>query len=301
MKSKIKLIVICLCCSIATWAQTNSIAASEIITLKSTLASADMVWKGGERSPISPFDKEQIVSNVSVPTISAFFPVPEKANGTALIIAPGGGFHMLSIENEGTKLAAWCVEHGITAFVLKYRLVPTGENPIKDFSDKFKKSQAEMDAEMAPYIKLANDDGLAAIAYVRENAAKLKINPSKIGIIGFSAGGTVAANAGLNYTSEMNRPDFFAPIYAAMHVVNLTKLPAKPMPLFMAVASNDMFGFQAQSIELYKTWNATKQSVELHIFEKGNHGFGMKKQGIPSDEWINTFGIWLTSQGWLKK
>jgi acetyl esterase/lipase len=260
-----------------------------------------MVWKGGERSSISPFDKEQIVSNVSVPAISAFFPAPEKANGTALIIAPGGGFHMLSIENEGNILAAWCVEHGITAFVLKYRLVPTGENPIKDFSVKFVKGQAQMDAEMAPYIKLGSDDGLAAIAYVRENAAKLKIDPSKIGIIGFSAGGTVAANAGLNYTSEINRPDFFAPIYAAMQVLNVTKLPAKPMPLFMTVASNDMFGFQAQSIELYKTWNTAKQSVELHIFEKGNHGFGMKKQGFPSDEWINTFGIWLTSQGWLKK
>ncbi len=302
MELKVNLAVIGLFCSITIWAQTKTqLVASEIITLKSTPALADMVWKGGERTLVSEWDKLPTVSNVSVPSILAFLPEPSKANGMALIIAPGGGFHSLSIDNEGNFLANWCVEHGIAAFVLKYRLVPTGENPGKEFMEKMQKDRKKMDEDMAPYIKLANEDGLAAIAYVRENASKYHVNSAKIGIIGFSAGGTVAAHAGLNYTSDSNRPDFFAPIYGAMHVLNLTKLPAKPMPLFMAVSSDDFFGFQAQSIELYKSWNAAKQSVELHLFEKGDHGFGMKKQGLPSDEWINTFAIWLTSHGWLKK
>ncbi|TDB68893.1 alpha/beta hydrolase [Arundinibacter roseus] len=270
--------------------------ASEIIRLESIPSSSDMIWEGGERTLISEWDKLPTVSNVSTPSLAAFLPDPSKASGMALIIAPGGGFHSLSIDNEGNFLAQWCVEHGIAAFVLKYRLVPTGENPGKEFMEKLEKGQEKLDADMAPYIKLANADGLAAITYLRENAAKYTINPAKIGIIGFSAGGTVAANAGLNYTSEKNRPDFFAPIYAAMHVLDLTKLAPKPMPLFMAVASDDFFGFQKQSIELYKTYNVAKQPVELHIYEKGNHGFGMKKQNLPSDEWINAFRKWLESQ-----
>jgi acetyl esterase/lipase len=302
MKKCINLVFILLGGFLATNAQSiNSAKASEIINLKSTPALPDMVWKGGERTLISEWDKLPTVSNVSVPSISAFLPEPAKANGTALIIAPGGGFHSLSIDNEGNFLANWCVEHGIAAFVLKYRLVPTGDNPGKEFMEKMEKGKEKLDADMAPYIKLANADGLAAIAYLRENAVKFNISPAKIGIIGFSAGGTVAAHAGLNYTSEKDRPDFFAPIYGAMHVLNLSKLAEKPMPLFMVVASDDFFGFQNQSIELFKTYNAAKQPAELHIYEKGNHGFGMKKQGLPSDEWINTFNNWLGSKGYLKK
>ena len=294
-------IVLVLCVSMVLGQNIDKLKPTEIISLKSVAASPGMGWKGGERITNSDFDKMPIVSNVSVPSLMVFLPDPAKANGTSLIIAPGGGFHMLSIDNEGNDLAYWCVEHGIAAFVLKYRLVPTGENPGKEFADKLQKGQRQMDSVMAPYIKLANADGLAAIAYVREQAARFKVSPDKIGIIGFSAGGTVAAYAGLEYTNENNRPNFFAPVYGALHVLNLTKLPAKPMPLFLVVSSDDYFGFQTLSMELYKNWNAAKLPAELHIYEKGGHGFGMKKQGLPSDEWINAFASWLSLHGFLRK
>ncbi len=290
-------------CSIATmvsYSQADSdLEPSEAVSLSSLPASPDMVWKGGERSQTSERDNMRTVSNVSQPTLNVYLPEASKANGTALVIAPGGGFHTLAIGHEGKDVAAWCVENGIAAFVLKYRLVPTGENPGAEFAQKLQNGQEEMDKEMAPYIALAEADGLAAIAYIRNNATKFNVQKNQIGIIGFSAGGTVAAAAGLEYTSGENRPDFFAPIYGALHVLDINKLPAEPMPLFMAVASDDLFGFQSQSIALYKTWNSAKLPAELHIYEKGNHGFGMRKQGLPSDNWIHSFKIWLADHGWL--
>lgn len=271
---------------------------SQIIPLSSKMANADIdIWKGGERTQISKWDQLPTVSNVSQPSLIVYQPEKSKSNGTAMIIAPGGGFHLLSIDNEGNNVAKWCVKNGITAFVLKYRLVPTGEDPDKEFSEKLKNGQEEMDREMAPYIELAKADALAAIAYVRANAEKYNIKTDKIGIIGFSAGGTLAAAAGLEYTSEANRPDFIAPIYGALHVLDLTKIPAKPMPLFLAVASDDLFGFQNQAIDIYKTWNAAKVPAEIHIYEKGNHGFGMRKLNLPSDHWIETFRVWMKSNG----
>lgn len=271
---------------------------SQIIPLSSKMANADIdIWKGGERTQISKWDQLPTVSNVSQPSLIVYQPEESKSNGTAMIIAPGGGFHLLSIDNEGNNVAKWCVKNGITAFVLKYRLVPTGEDPDKEFSEKLKNGQEEMDREMAPYIELAKADALAAIAYVRANAEKYNIKTDKIGIIGFSAGGTLAAAAGLEYTSEANRPDFIAPIYGALHVLDLTKIPAKPMPLFLAVASDDLFGFQNQAIDIYKTWNAAKVPAEIHIYEKGNHGFGMRKLNLPSDHWIETFRVWMKSNG----
>ena len=277
----------------------KQISASEIITLKSIPAPSDIIWQGGERTQTIEWDKSTSVSNISVPTITAFLPEPSKANGTAIVIAPGGGFHVLSMDYEGNYLAQWCAEHGIAAFVLKYRLWPTGENPGKEFMDKMQKDQKKLEQELEPLIKLSNADALSAIEYVRLNAVKYNVNPQKIGIIGFSAGGTVAANAGLNYTSNLNRPDFFAPIYGAIHVLNLNKLAEKPMPLFMVVASDDFFNFQNYSVDLFKSYNAAKQPVELHIYEKGNHGFGVKKQGFPCDDWINVFQKWLGSHGFL--
>jgi acetyl esterase/lipase len=242
----------------------------------------------------------EIVANVSTPTLTAYLPDPSVANGTALIIAPGGGFHLLSIDNEGIDVAKWCVRQGIAAFVLKYRLVPTGDDAGAEFFQKLQ-DRERMDADMKPVIALAKADGLAAIEHVRRNADQYKVSPDRIGIVGFSAGGTIAAAAAFEYTSVGNRPDFSAPIYPALHVVNKDKMPDKPMPMFIAVTADDMFGFQTTSVDLFKQWNAANQPIELHIYQKGGHGFGMQKQNLPSDHWIETFAYWLDSHGWLKK
>lgn len=268
------------------------------IPLFSKMASANIdTWEGGERTQISSWDQLSIVSNVSQPSLMAYIPEESKSNGTAMIIAPGGGFHLLSIDNEGNHVAKWCVENGIAAFVLKYRLVPTGEDPDREFHEKLNNGQEEMDRDMAPYIDLAKADALAAIAHVRANAEKYNVDSDKIGIIGFSAGGTLAASAGLEFTSDKDRPDFIAPIYGALHVLDLAKLPTHPMPLFLAVTSDDAFGFQNQAIDIYKIWNKAKAPVEMHIYQKGNHGFGMRKQNLPSDLWIETFRAWMKDNG----
>ncbi|HKK75161.1 MAG TPA: dienelactone hydrolase family protein [Saprospiraceae bacterium] len=275
-----------------------SLQAQQVIHLDSEPNTEGVNWKKQEGTFKMPNGAE-MVSNVVEPTLTAFLPDPEKANGTALIIAPGGGFHFLAINNEGNHLAEWCAERGIAAFVLRYRLVPTGENPMQEFMAKLQKSQEEMDREMAPIIELAKADGRAAIEYVRRYAEKFKVKEDQIGIIGFSAGGTVAGAAALEYSTEANRPDFAAPIYPALHVVNTEQMPAKPMPLFMAVTSDDVFGFQTLCTQLYDQWNMAQAPIELHIYERGGHGFGMRKQKAPSDQWIAAFAAWLKDHDWL--
>ena len=273
--------------------------AQEIITLKSTATPVDIIWENEEQALQLPNDDTEIVANVSTPTLTVFRPENGRANGTALIIAPGGGFHFLSIANEGTHVAEWCNKNGITAFVLKYRLVPTFGNPMMEFLQKLQSDQEKMDREMGPIIDLSIDDGLAAIEFVRSHAEEYGINKNQIGIVGFSAGGTVAGGAAFEYTSEANRPDFSAPIYPALHVVDTDSMPEKPMPLFMAVTSDDAFGFQSQCTALYDQWNKAGQPVELHIYEEGGHGFGMKDQNKLSDQWIDAFGAWMEAHGWI--
>lgn len=264
----------------------------EIIHLESAPAAPGMVWNERERTQRSQ-EGWPVVSNVSSPSLQVIRPEPEIANGTGIIIAPGGGFHMLSMANEGIHMAKWCAERGITAFVLKYRLVPTGADPVGEFRAKVRNGAAQMDREIAPYIELAKEDGLAAIAYVRSHAGDYNLQADRIGIIGFSAGGTLAGAAALEYTSASNRPDFAAPIYGALQVLDLNQPPEEPMPLFLAVTSDDIFGFQKQSVDLYRTWNGAGLPGELHIYEKGGHGFGMRKQNLPSDAWIDAFATWL--------
>lgn len=294
--SQMALSAFAMCMAVTLWGQPGG---GEVIALPSKPNGAGMVWEGGERTQVDPQNGMHRVSNVSQPTLTVFLPEPSKANGSALVIAPGGGFHMLSIDNEGNDVAAWCTEHGIAAFVLRYRLVPTGENPGQEFREKLQNSQQDMDRQMAPYIDLAKADGLSAVAWVRAHAAQYGVQPDRVGIIGFSAGGTLAAAAALNYTSDSDRPDFAAPIYGALHVLDLQKIPENPMPVFMAVSGDDFFGFQNQSMELFQTWNAAKLPVELLIYEQGGHGFGMRKQGLPSDAWIEAFGAWLVSHGFM--
>lgn len=276
----------------------SCIFAQKIIPLQSTPTPADLVWKNAEKETISPIFKTEVVANVSAPSLTAYLPKPEVANGTALIIAPGGGFHTLSINSEGNDVARWCVERGIAAFVLRYRLVPTGDDPVGEFIKKVQ-NRDQMDKDMAPVITLAKADGLAAIAYVRTHAAEFGVKPNRIGIMGFSAGGTVAASAAVEYTAA-NRPDFSAPIYPALHVVNTTKIPDNAPPLFIAVTSDDNFGFHLQCTDLYNKWLAAGKSAEMHIYNEGGHGFGMRKQNMPSDNWIERFGEWLDARGWLK-
>ena len=149
-------------------------------------------------------------------------------------------------------------------------------------------------------IPLSIADGIAAVAYVRKHAPEWGVSADRVGIIGFSAGGTLAAAAGLRYTPE-SRPTFIAPIYAAASRLRDVPVPADAPPLFVAAATDDNLGLAPDSVGLYSRWMAAGKSAELHMYSKGGHGFGMRKQGLPSDHWIDRFGDWLELQGWLGK
>jgi acetyl esterase/lipase len=246
--------------------------------------------------------KTNIVYNVSKPTLTVYAPDASVTNGTAVVICPGGGFHLLSINSEGIDVANWLVKKGVTCFVLKYRLVhSTTNNPIQEMMDMINK-KSESDDQTKNVIMMGVSDGRKAIAYVRKHASEYNISPDKIGIIGFSAGGTVAASSAFNYTAD-NKPDFVAPIYAYVppELLNTTTVAADAPPMFLTAATDDQLGLTSSSIDLYNKWFTSKHPVELHLYAKGGHGFGMHVQHLPTDTWIDRFGDWLNVQGFLPK
>jgi len=273
--------------------------AQQVIKLYEGKAPGSENWNWSEATIEKNSWNTAVVYNVADPTLTIIKPEAGKANGTAVVICPGGGFFALSIENEGLGVARWLATKGVTCFVLKYRLAKaSGDDPIKDFNASF--SDKELQAKQLAAIPMAIADGKQAIAYVRKNAAQLGVNPNKIGIMGFSAGGTVAGSAGFGYTAE-NKPDFVAPIYAFLPAEMQGTVVADAPPLFVAVASDDQIGLQTHSVSLYTKWNSAKRSAELHIYNKGGHGFGIRKQQQPSDAWADQFAAWLDFQGFLKK
>ncbi|NOT77146.1 MAG: alpha/beta hydrolase [Cyclobacteriaceae bacterium] len=238
------------------------------------------------------------IYNVVHPTLTAFLPDPAVANGTAIIIAPGGGFHFLAIDHEGTNAARLLVKKGVTVFILKYRLVHIlTDNPFDDMLNA--KDPKAWDDEAIPVIPLAIADGKAAIAYVRSQSAEYKIAPDKIGFMGFSAGGLVAAATAFKY-NKSDRPDFVVPVYADIPESIQSEVATDAPPLFIACTQDDEFGFATHAVSLYQKWYAAKRPVELHLFSKGGHGFGIGNQANTTYQWIDKLGEWMIAQSLMK-
>ncbi|MBX2822718.1 MAG: alpha/beta hydrolase [Rhodothermaceae bacterium] len=251
-----------------------------------------------EQAIKSPFDGFTWVRNVTNPTLTAYLPDPSIANGTGIIVAPGGGFHFLSMESEGSQVAEWLVERGIAAFVLKYRLVPTPteEQAFMELLGRLFADLGSARPQMDKVTPLAIKDGEESIRILRRRADEFNLSPDRIGIIGFSAGGRVASGVAMS-TDPESRPTFAAPIYGGAPT-NEISIPADAPPLFTLVAQDDQLA--AQSVmDLYEAWHKAGHEAELHIYSKGGHGFGMKKQDLPIDTWIERFGDWLEVQGLL--
>ncbi len=239
------------------------------------------------------------VFNVVNPTLTVFPPDGTPSNGSAIIVCPGGGFHFLSIESEGTEVAQWLAKKGFTAFVLKYRVAHIDtDDPFSDMMAGLNGPRKEAwQAENKATIPLCIADGRAAIAYVRQHADEYSIKKNQIGIVGFSAGGTVTAAAAFQYTKE-NKPDFVAPIYPFMPDSMQSAVLADAPPMFLVCASDDQLGLTPHSVSLYNKWYAAKLPVEMHLYTKGGHGFGMHVQNIPTDKWIDRFYEWLVLEGY---
>jgi acetyl esterase/lipase len=254
---------------------------------------------------------ETTYRNVTIPTLTPFLPDPWAATGAAVVICPGGGFRFLSWENEGTKVAEWLRKRGVAAFVLKYRLKETAAADdaygkemafyllkLLQFKDRDLTSDAAkaFDKDMREDAAAGSADGRQAIRLVRQRAKEWGIKPDRIGIIGFSAGGIITRAAATDYDAHC-RPDFAAHIYAP--VLGEVKVPKDAPPLFVLCAADDQLT-EASSARLYGTWRAAGRPAELHVYEKGGHGFGMVRKGLPVDGWIERYEDWLGQRGLIK-
>jgi para-nitrobenzyl esterase len=271
--------------------------AQQVIPLYEGKAAGSENWTWSEAETKDP-SNDRVIYNVTTPTLTAYLPHPSIANGTAVIIAPGGAFHILSMDNEGIAVAKWLNSKGIAAFVLKYRLARIHTNdPFKEVMGKMSNFK-KLDEDNATIVPLAMHDGLKAVKYVRTNAKTMNIDPNRIGFMGFSAGATVTMSVVYNGTDE-TRPNFVAPIYAYEKAIIGTTVPKIKTPIYIGVASDDQLGFVPHSISIYNKWLDAKQPTELHVYERGGHGFGMKKTNITTDAWTEQFALWLQMQGFM--
>lgn len=248
-----------------------------------------------------------LVWNVVKPTLTVFKPKPEIANGAAIIVAPGGGFRVLSYKNEGLDIAQWLIERGFTVFVLKYRLHRMPDDPaeIRKAVEGMMAAAANSGTEERPTrptlprmemgeVELAGiSDGQEAIKLVRNRAKEFNIDPERIGIIGFSAGGAVSGGATVR-AEPKDRPNFVGIIYS----FTPGDLPAGLPPAFFAAAADDSLA--GRMPELFSNWLASGAEAEIHIYAEGHHGFGAAKQGLPVDNWLDSFYAWMDQQGFIQ-
>ena len=176
-------------------------------------------------------------------------------------------------------------------FILKYRLVQGGEDTVAELVETSTTDLHRALDAMAAVAPLAGADGEAAVRLVRRRADEFSIDASKVGVVGFSAGGNVAVRTAWS-PDPAARPDLVAAVYATTRGLELGDPPPGSGPLFLAVATDDPLGLTDDSIELYQRWRAAKLPVELHAYARGGHGFGMRVQHLPSDTWIDRFLAW---------
>ncbi|WP_240737364.1 alpha/beta hydrolase [Hymenobacter metallicola] len=254
------------------------------------------------------------VSNVVQPTLQVFRPAREKANGTAIIICPGGGYGRLAMDHEGTDVAKRLNEMGITAFVLKYRLP---------------NDQSQPDKTTAPLL-----DAQQALRLVRQRATEFGINPVRVGIMGFSAGGHLAATAGTHFAKPAGdtkdntsvRPDFQVLVYPVISFTdslahggsrksllgdsptpeqirlysNEQQVTTQTPPTFLVHAADDKTVKVQNSLRFYEACLRAGVPVEMHLYPKGGHGFGMNNK-TTKDNWTDRLQNWLDANGWLVK
>ena len=262
--------------------------------------------------------RDRSVRGVTRPTITVYLPTQSKATGAAVVICPGGGFSHLAIDKEGHDVARWLRSHGIAGVVVKYRLpnpnvglfVPNGSIP----------------------------DMQRAIRIVRRKASQWNINPKRIGVMGFSAGGYMAAAAGTLFDQgepdaddpirrTSCRPDFIIPVYPLISLelqgtrsagiaermlgpnVNDkligeysldTRVTSQTPPAFLVHAHDDGLSVE-HSIRFYLALRKAKVSAELLVYSKGGHGFGMRQRGLPVSAWRERWLEWMKAEGFLRQ
>jgi len=239
--------------------------------------------------------------NVTVATLTPFLPDPAMATGTAVIVAPGGAFRTLSMENEGWDVARALAARGVAAFVLKYRLNQTPPD-MADFERSIRAiySGASRPPRMTPEQAMATlapqiADARAAFALIRSRSAEWGIDPNRIGMVGFSAGAMLTMATTL--TAPDARPAFIGNIYGPLGPVTV---PTDAPPIFVALAADDPL-FGNTGFGLIEAWRAAQRPVEFHLYEQGGHGFGMYPKETTSTGWFDAFVRWIGMHGFLER
>jgi acetyl esterase/lipase len=256
--------------------------------------------KATQKEVTSQVFGELWIRNVTRPTLTPYLPKKGTATGAAVLVIPGGGFKFVSMSNEGTPVAQWLADRGVAAFVLKYRV---DETPDDDMAfAKYMQAQfsagprsGDVPLERTAAVTLARADAQAALRMIRAHAGHYGVDPKRVGMLGFSAGAMTTLATTLADTPDA-RPDFIAPIYGAMTPITP---PAKPQPMFVAMASDDML-FNKQGFGLIESWAKAGGSTEFHLYSGGGHGFGSHKKGTTSDLWFDQFMAWMGAKGLLK-
>ena len=235
--------------------------------------------------------------NVTQPTLLPVLPDEEVATGAAVIVVPGGGFQFVSIDNEGYPIAQWLADRGIAAFVLKYRVMetPVPEDEFSVHMDRmFAPTPETVPIDIREGLSVAVVDAQAALELVEARSEVWGIDPSRIGMLGFSAGAMTTLGITLK-DGDAPRPDFIGYIYGPMTPVDIS---GEVPPMFAALAADDSL-FGDQGFGLVESWKDGGGAVELHYYASGGHGFGSYKRGVTADGWFDQFISWMKAQGLL--
>jgi len=303
--------------TVASWIKKLAMASLSLLLLRSLPATVAFSWEsapqviylwpsgaptlqGADEKEIvmvpenpQPGERPRKIKNIHNPSIEVFLPSPDKATGAAILVAAGGGHRELNVGTEGIDIAEWLNQFGVAAFILKYRLEQTPGYRYTVAGEALQDTQR-------------------ALRIVRLRAKEWRINPGRVGILGFSAGGALAALADIRFDrgnpnasdaieQQSCRPDFVALVYAGWRPMDLTA-PKDAAPAFLTSAGIDDKFHARQTVEFYNSLFSVGVPAELHIYGHGGHGGGIKpRDGIPFGTWHHRFQEWLADLGMLKR
>jgi acetyl esterase/lipase len=240
------------------------------------------------------------LTNVTKPTLTVYRPAKDKDTGVTMLICPGGGYHNLGWDVEGEEIAAWLNSIGMTGIILKYRC-PRRPGDVQGVPP------------LGPLM-----DAQRAVSLVRSNAKDWGIDPKRIGMVGFSAGGHLAGATATNFDKRAYepiddvdkvscRPDFAVMLYSGYlkvkdkdEVSADLRISAQTPPILLVHASDDTISSVEHSVIMYLALKRAKVPTELHVYASGGHGFGVRKSDLPCSTWTERCVDWLGSQGFLK-
>jgi acetyl esterase/lipase len=291
----LRALVLCFATASATARQAMPSQPQEVVPIWPGQAPGTEDWKAPEEAAdvnLPNVGQIHVITNVTVPTLTVFRPAARKANGTAMIVLPGGSFRALAWDVDGLETAQWLAGEGITGFVLKYRVRPplAGESFGQSLEDFARATEARRAIAVA--------DAKQAIRLVRSHAGQFGVAPNRVGVIGFSAGAMTTVEVALARDPAV-RPDFAVPMYGAA-LTGEMPAPGAP-PLFIAAAQDDPQLPAINSVEIFQRWTKAGLPAELHVYEKGGHGFGFRRHYLPADDWPAAFRLWLAAHNYLPR